>query len=125
MNKNIKILLFGILTWIIPFVVSFFFYTKEGKIVIDLMLFKSIMIVVGSLTGAFFLIKYFEKIKGNYLTEGIIVGISWLLINLVLDIFLLIPMSKMTYGAYFSEIGLRYLTIPITSITIGIVKKKD
>jgi len=124
MKKYLKIVLFGFLTWVIPFVISFFFYTKEGQAAIDLFLFKSIMIVVGSITGATLLVIYFKKLTGNYLQEGILIGTAWFLINIILDILVLLPMSKMPLGMYFSTIGLRYLIIPVMSIAIGYVAEK-
>jgi hypothetical protein len=66
---------------------------------------------------------YFKDIKKDYLVEGIFVGVSWLIINLVLDILILIPMSGMTYLTYFSQIGLRYLIIPTISISMGLLLK--
>jgi len=121
MNRQIKIILYGFLTWLIPFITAFLFYTKEGELTIDLFLFKSIMIVAGSAAGALLLIIYFRKIEKNYLREGITVGLAWLAINIILDLIILVPMSQMNTGAYFAEIGLRYLTIPITSTAIGYV----
>ena len=75
----------------------------------------------GSAAGALLLIIYFRKIEKNYLREGITVGLAWLAINIILDLIILVPMSQMNTGAYFAEIGLRYLTIPITSTAIGYV----
>lgn len=124
MKKYLKIALFGFLTWVIPFVISFFFYSKEGQPVIDIFLFKTIMIVVGSITGAILLVIYFKKLTDNYLKEGILVGIAWFLINIILDLLVLLPMSKMPLGMYFSAIGLRYLVIPVMSIAIGYVAEK-
>jgi len=46
MNKKIRNILYGFLAWLIPFVTAFFFYSKEGGLVIDIFLFKSIMIIV-------------------------------------------------------------------------------
>jgi hypothetical protein len=123
-KKYLKIALFGFLTWVIPFVISFFFYSKEGQPVIDIFLFKTIMIVVGSITGAILLVIYFKKLTDNYLKEGILVGIAWFLINIILDLLVLLPMSKMPLGMYFSAIGLRYLVIPVMSIAIGYVAEK-
>ncbi|MCG2713132.1 MAG: hypothetical protein L6416_12530, partial [Candidatus Omnitrophica bacterium] len=51
--------------------------------------------------------------------EGLIIGLIWLAINLILDFIILIPMAKMNIGTYFAQVGLRYLTIPIFSITVG------
>ena len=121
MKKEVKIILFGILSWLIPFIISFFFYSKDGQPKIDVFLFKSIMIVVGAITGATLLVLYFKKIKKDYLKEGIIIGIDWLIINIVLDLIILIPMSGMTTGTYFAQIGLRYLIIPIMSISMGYI----
>ncbi len=119
MNKYLRIILFGLLTWLIPFVSAFFFYTREGKLSIDIFLFKSIMIVVGSISGAILLISYFRKINSSYFKEGVTVGFIWLGINILLDLLVLIPMSGMSIADYFTQIGLRYLVIPAMSIAIG------
>ncbi|MBA2858582.1 hypothetical protein HNP93_001283 [Methanococcus maripaludis] len=114
---------FGLLTWLVPFFLSFLFYSESEGLLIDIFLFKSIMIVVSGLVGVSLLIMYFKDIKKDYLIEGIFVGVSWLIINLILDILILIPMSGMTYLTYFSQIGLRYLIIPTISISMGFLLK--
>jgi uncharacterized membrane protein YpjA len=119
MNKHIRNILYGFLAWLIPFVTSIFFYTREGVLTIDVFLFKTIMIVVGSTSAAFLLISYFKKIDTSYLKEGIIVGLTWFGINILLDLLVLIPMSGMSVADYFTQIGLRYLVIPVMSIMVG------
>jgi len=119
MNKTLRNILYGFLAWLIPFISAFFFYSKEGGLVIDIFLFKTIMIIVGSIVGAFLLVSYFKRIRANYLMEGIIVGLTWFIINILLDIFVLIPMSEMSLPSYFAEIGLRYLVMPVMSIMVG------
>ena len=121
MNKILRIILFGFFTWLIPFVAAFLFYTKEGKQLIDVLFFKAIMVAVGSITGAVLLILYFKKVSKNYLNESIIVGLSWLAINWLLDILILLPMSKMSFSAYFTQIGLSYLALPAMTIAVGYV----
>ena len=121
MNKYLRIILFGLLTWLIPFVSAFFFYTREGRLSIDIFLFKSIMIVVGSISGAILLVSYFRKINSSYFKEGVTVGFIWLGINILLDLLVLIPMSGMPIADYFTQIGLRYLVIPAMSIAMGTV----
>jgi len=120
-NKNIRNILYGFLAWLIPFVSAFFFYSKEGGLVIDIFLFKTIMIVVGAIIGAFLLVFYFKKINNSYLREGIIVGLAWFSINILLDLLVLVPMSEMVLTDYFAQIGLRYLIIPVMSIMVGAV----
>lgn len=123
MNKYLKIGLFGFLTWLIPFVAGFLFYSPQGQLVIDALVFKAIMIVTGSITGATLLVLYFKKIDKDYLTEGIIVGAVWFVLNILLDLLILVPMAKMAVGTYFAQIGFEYLTIPIMSIAMGLVAK--
>lgn len=121
MKKYLKNVFYGFLAWLIPFAASFLFYTKEGKPTIDIFLFKSIMIVVGSASAAFLLTAYFRKIHAAYLKEGIIVGLTWFVLNIGLDIAVLIPMSHMPFPDYFAQIGLRYLVMPVMSIMVGAV----
>jgi len=119
MKKYLRNVLYGFLAWLIPFVASIFFYTREGKLTIDVFLFKTIMIVVGSVSVAFLLVSYFKKINISYFKEGITVGIIWFSVNILLDLVILIPMSGMSIANYFTQIGLRYLAIPAMCITVG------
>lgn len=119
MKKLLKIVGFAILLWLIPFVVSCFFYSRTGEPLFDIFLIKTIMIVLSSVLGAVLLVIYFKGITRNYLIEGIAVGLVWLVINWVLDFVVLIPISKMGTATYFAQIGLRYLMIPTMSIAIG------
>jgi hypothetical protein len=123
MNKYLKLGLLGFLTWLIPFVAGFLFYSPQGQLVVDALVFKAIMVVVGSITGAALLVLYFKKIEKNYVFEGVVVGVVWFVLNILLDLVILVPMSKMTVGTYFAQIGLEYLTIPTLSIAMGLVAK--
>lgn len=119
MKKLLKVGLLGFLTWLIPFVVSCFFYSRDGVPLFDIFLIKTIMIVLFSILGALLLIRYFKGITGDYLKEGIIVGVAWLMINWILDFVVLIPIARMGVVTYFTQIGLRYLMIPTMSIAMG------
>lgn len=123
MNKYLKNILYGFLAWLIPFLASFFFYTKEGELTIDVFLFKSIMIVVGSISASILLVSYFKKINEAYLKEGIITGVIWFGLNILLDLLILIPMSGLSIADYFTQIGIRYIVIPAMSITVGTALK--
>lgn len=126
MKKHFKNLLFGFLSWLIPFIASIFFYTKEGTLTVDVFLFKSIMIVVGSISAAILMVLYFKKINKDYLKEGIVIGLGWFAINIILDLLVLLPMSGMSVPDYFAQIGIRYLVIPVMGIMIGkvLINKK-
>ena len=119
MKKYLKIAGYGVITWLIPFVVSFFFYDKNGNCTINIDLFKSLMIVISGLAGCGLLVIFFRQAKDSYLQTSIAIGIIWLLINLMLDALILLPMSRMPIADYVMQIGVRYLNIPIICITAG------
>lgn len=121
MKKHLKNILFGFLSWLIPFVASIFFYTKNGELTIDVFLFKTIMIVIGSISAAILIVLYFKKINKDYLKESIILGLLWFAINIILDLLVLLPMSGISVSDYFTQIGLRYIVIPVMSVMVGAV----
>ena len=83
-------------------------------------LIKSIMILIGASLGAFLLFRLFEEFPAS-LASGIAVGSIWFLMNIPLDLSILVPMTKMNWGEYFSGIGIRYLLIPIMAGAMGAV----
>ena len=87
---------------------------------IDVFLFKSIMIVVGSVSASFLLVLYFKRINANYFREGITAGLIWFGVNILLDLLILVPVSEMSVADYFVQIGLRYFVIPAMCITVGL-----
>lgn len=114
-----KILLFGFFTWLIPFAISFLFYTKSGNVIIISDFLKLLMIVIVSITTCYFLYNYFKFIESDFLKNGIIVGLSWFAINIFLDLITLMPMMNLDTKHYFMVIGLRYAIIPVLSTTIA------
>ena len=124
MNKYLKLGMFGFVSWLVPFVAAFMFYSQEGQLLVDVSFFKSVMAVVGSLTGAVLLVLYFGKVKEKYLNEGILAGVVFFVMNLVLDLLVLVPMAKMNIGDYFLQIGLMYLVILIMGASMGYALEK-
>ena len=120
MNKFLKIIFFGILAWLIPFLISVLFVDMEGNFIIPQTFFKSIMIVVGSLVAVMLAVKYYKNIKNDFVQEGIILGIIWFIISITLDLVMVFSnFFQMTVLEYFTDIGLRYLCIPIFTIGLG------
>ena len=117
-----KALLFGFFIWLIPFLVSvliFPLWTDARP------LFESIMPVVLTICVVFFLILYFRKVEDGFLREGVILGVRWLGISLLIDLplFMWGPM-KMTLADYMMDIGLTYLIIPTITIGAGYIMSK-
>ncbi|WP_455276706.1 hypothetical protein [[Eubacterium] cellulosolvens] len=125
MNKYAKIVLFGLVIWLVPFLVGFFFIDQEGNFIISETFFKTIMIVIGSLVGVILAVKYFKSIKTDFIKEGITIGIVWLIINWIIDLIMVsIGFFPMTVVKYFTDIGLRLLGIPMFTIGLGYALKQ-
>jgi hypothetical protein len=119
MQKIPKLVLYGVLSWLVPFIIAIPFYSPSGEPLIAVPLFKSLMVVTGAATGAILLILYFRGVTGGYLRAGAMAGLVWLLINWVLDLAILLPLSGQTISEYGAQIGLRYLNIPIMGMMLG------
>ena len=114
-----RVLLTGVLVWLIPFLISVPFFSPGGSILIDPGLYKSLMIVVGSGVGAALLVWYFKGITDGFLLQGVVLGVSWLLLSWALDMVVLLPLSGMDLSTYMYQIGLRYLMMPIMTTATG------
>ena len=114
-----KNILLGFLSWLIPFVVSFLFYKPGGELVVPYATFKSTIMVVGIISGSYLLFRYFKLVDGDFISHGVVVGLSWFVINIILDAVILIPMMKTTFTDYFMSIGLSYIGISAISIAMG------
>lgn len=121
MHFIVKIILYGILVWLVPFVIAIPFYSPDGMLLVDEYLFKTVMILSGGGTGAILLVLLFREIKQDYVKKGVIIGLVWLVINWLLDIGILLPLSGMDISTYLNQIGLRYFMIPIMSIMAGYI----
>lgn len=120
---NWKVLLLGIVSWVVPFVASFLFFGPGGELAVPLPLFKSLMIVIFGGLGALLLVFAFRHVSPT-LANGAALGGLWLLMNLALDLAILVPMVRMELGSYVQDIGLRYLLMPIMGAAIGTVAQR-
>lgn len=105
--------LLGLLSWAIPFLISFLVFPVKH---VNAPLFDTAMALVVVLTaGALFGVYFRDRIVTP--GEAMLVSLLWLAANLVLDypMFAYGPM-KMTVARYYSEIGLDYLIFPAFAI---------
>ncbi|ADN35255.1 conserved hypothetical protein [Methanolacinia petrolearia DSM 11571] len=122
-SRYSRAVLGGIVTWLVPFLVSLLFYNQNG-LTIDVFLFKSIMIVVGAIVGALMIVWYFRPETENFLRAGIIFGATALAVNWVLDLVVLCGMLGEDPLSWFAGVGVRYLVIPVMSITVGYIAEE-
>jgi hypothetical protein len=126
MSKKIiyRVIGLGVLSWLIPFVISFLCYNAEGQILMEYSTFKSIMMISGTASGSYLLYLFFKRVYCDFISNGFIVGLSWLALNILLDSIVLIPMMKVSFSTYFMSIGLGYLSIPAISVAMGYILNK-
>jgi hypothetical protein len=119
-NKLIsKNLLLGFLSWLIPFAISFLFFKPGGELMVPYATFKSTIMLIGVMSGSYLLYRYFLLVDNDFIKNGVIIGLSWFAINIILDTVALIPIMKTSFAEYFMSIGLCYFSIPIISITMS------
>ncbi len=105
-----RAVLLGLASWLIPFVLSFCAFPLKKS---NATLFETVMtLVVLGTAGALFQ-RYFRG-RTLEVRDAVMVGLLWLAMNLALDypMFAYGPM-RMEAAAYYSQIGLDYLTFPL------------
>ncbi|MGD0801114.1 MAG: hypothetical protein ABR906_07355 [Terracidiphilus sp.] len=111
----------GLLSWLIPFAISFFVFSLKKS---NAPLFATLMFLIVLLTAGFLLARYFRD-RPVAVREALLVGAFWFVMNLVFDypMFAYGPM-KMTALSYYSEIGLVYLTFPVFGLLSARLTKR-
>lgn len=124
----LKLFTYTFLSWFIPLISAFAFFqpptdendkNKPPQLSIEKSTFKVIMVCIGSTTSTFLLTRLLlrsekNSISPNKLLERIVVEAIpfcsfFLIVNLILDMLILIPMSGQTFADYFMDIGGRYV----------------
>jgi hypothetical protein len=123
MNSYVKLFGYGFLIWLIPFLVSFVIFPLRSS---NRPLFESIMPV--SLVFAVMIcsVLYFKKGENQSIYDGIIAGVIWFFISVLIDLLLFLPSSpmQMSFLDYITDIGLTYLIIFIIPFGVGILMYK-
>lgn len=112
-------ILFGVLTWIVPFAVSLLFFDEHGTLTISFDLFKAVTLLAAIFNGCIFVYFYFRLISKDYLKHGIVLGNTWMVINFILDILVLPAMMQNSFVDYFNSFGLLYAIFPAMTIAVG------
>jgi hypothetical protein len=101
--------LLGLGSWAIPFGLSFLVFPLKK---FNAPLFETVMALAVLVTAGGLFQRYFRG-RAVSVREALLVGVLWLAVNLAMDypMFAYGPM-KMQAFAYYSEIGLVYLTFP-------------
>jgi hypothetical protein len=119
MKRYLKIGLFGLISWAVPFIVSLLIYPLRES---QRPLFEAIMPVVVVICAVLLSIFYFSNLESGFLRDGVLLGVAWLIINLALDrlLFSQGPM-KIALADYMKDIGITYLIIPTVTSGFGYI----
>lgn len=116
MQNTLKRLGLGTVLWVIPFAASIPLLPLMQS---DVLAFKAIMVLIGSIVGPALAVYYFLDVKKEYLRESIVLAVTWLLVNWFLDIVILLQFTHQTLAQYFSQIGVEYIGMTAPIIAIG------
>ena len=118
MNSLKTSLFYGFMIWLIPFLVSVLIWPIHDT---NRALFESIMPVTLTASLVLFSVLYLRKVESDFLREGLMIGVMWFVISLVIDLILFIPESpmQMPLGEYMMDIGITYLLIPMICAGFG------
>ena len=78
-----KALLFGCLIWVFAFAVAFALFPIRTS---ARPVFESIMPVALAAATVFFAHRYFTRVRARFAREGLLLGIVWMAVNLLIDL---------------------------------------
>lgn len=109
-------LLYGVYMWAALIITSLILRVYETG---DSPLFESLKFVVLASVAVCLVVQYVRKVKKPSALEGLLVGGSWLVVTVVLDLVLFaLGLFNLSLGDYFSDVVTSYLIMPIVAMLI-------
>jgi hypothetical protein len=117
MGNHVRLAVYGLLIWGIPFAVSFaVFPFREGW----RSLFESVMAVTVAIVATALAYDHLRRLPAAGAAAGLIAGLVWMAISVVVDLpLMLLQPIGMPLSEYLADIGLTYLMIPAIATGIG------
>lgn len=119
------ILLTGLISWLVPLLISMPFFGADGSLQMDIFLFKSVMLLVSAVAGLILVRWSFRRHWLDPLPWGVVLGSAWLVMNWILDLTVLLPLTGMPFSDWLVQVGLRYALIPSMAILAGLVVAQE
>jgi len=120
-SRSVALVGLGVLSWLIPFLVSVPLISPSGDPIIDVFAFKTLMILVGGAVGAVLFAYYVPRLGENFLVGTLTAGVVWFGINVGLDLVVLVTLLGTPAEEWVVGTGARYLLLPIQAAAIGYV----
>ena len=112
---------FGALVWLLPFLIAFAAFPVRT---LARPVFESIMSVAVASAAVAFGLLYLRHVGNRVIREGLLVGLLWLAVCVVIDAPLMLfggPM-QMSLGEYLGDIGLTYVGIPVITTGLAVAR---
>ena len=117
MNKNAKIINYGLFVWLIPSLITVIL----GPFIAAMNIFEIVSAVAIAVTVIIFSYLYLKGITENFIKESVLIGISWLIISIVLDIIMvMLGISELSLNNYMAYVAPLYVIIPAITIGLGL-----
>lgn len=117
MNKSLKIVGYGIFVWLIPSLVTATLAFFSGS----MNFFEIISAVAIAVTVITFSYLYLRDINANFIKEGVLIGVAWMIISIALDLLLIaVGISQLSLTGYAMYVAPLYILIPAITIGLGL-----
>ncbi len=114
MNKILKIVIYGVLVWLIPTAITALLTIFPNAAY----LFDIISALTITISVALFSYLYFKNVSLNFIREGIVIGLTWLVISVVLDsVLIAFGITHVSFADY--AVNVPPLYVIILAVTIG------
>lgn len=117
-----KVIRFGLLVWLIPFLTGFAVYPLKTA---WRSLFESILPVAVCGATCYFGHRFFRGAPGAGPKQGFLVGLLWMALCIAIDLPLMLnPPIRMEWVEYWADIGLTYVMIPLITLSMGSLNQR-
>ena len=117
--KTRKTWTLGFLTWLIPFLIAIPFFNRDGELAADIFTFKATMSLVYSIISAFLIARILKDVQFDFLQAGLILGLVWTTINIVLDLIFLVGLFGNEITMWFWQTGVGYFNMIPLALAMG------
>ena len=115
--RILKLIGYGFLVWLIPTII-----TSALIIFPNITYFFDIVSALSLIiSAAVFSYLYFKDVTINFIKEGIITGITWLILSIVFDlIMIIVGISTISLTSYALLVAPLYVIIPVITVSYGL-----
>ncbi len=115
--RILKLIGYGFLVWLIPTIItSTLIIFPNLSYLFDIVSALSLII-----SAALFSYIYFKDVTINFIKEGIITGIVWLILSIVFDlIMIIVGISTISLNSYSLLVAPLYVIIPVITVSYGL-----